>query len=82
MFLCAVRNVKYCCHSFANCFDFFREALDDVDMILNELRENTNAKALTVKGDALYNLGNFEHALLNYHRALRHASTKVSNFPF
>ncbi len=31
-----------------------------------------------VKGDALYSLGNFEHALLNYHRAEKYASTKVN----
>ena len=32
--------------------------------------------ALTVKGDALYNLGNFEHALLSYQRAIKLATTK------
>ena len=56
---------------------FFRDAMDDADKILNTLKDSTNPKALTVKGDALYNLGNFEHALLNYHRAMRSSSTKV-----
>ena len=51
--------------------------MDDADKILNTLKDSTNPKALTVKGDALYNLGNFEHALLNYHRAMRSSSTKV-----
>ena len=51
--------------------------MDDADKILYTLKEPNNAKALTVKGDALYNLGNFEHALLNYHRAVRNSSTKV-----
>jgi len=33
-----------------------------------------------VKGDALYNLGNFEHALLNFYRAVRVSRTKVRFF--
>jgi predicted negative regulator of RcsB-dependent stress response len=45
---------------------------------LYTLKDSSNPKALTVKGDALYNLGNFEHALLNYHRAMRSSSTKVA----
>ena len=45
------------------------EALEDVDPVLND-----NAKhplALHVKADALYHLGNFEHALVFYQRGLR-----------
>jgi predicted negative regulator of RcsB-dependent stress response len=57
---------------------FSREAMDDADKILETLNDPNNSRALTVKGDALYNLGNFEHALLNYHRAIRNSSTKVS----
>ena len=54
----------------------------DADMILRKNKRSLNpsknfditlnqqyAVAYHVKGDALYNLGNFEHALLNYHRA-------------
>jgi predicted negative regulator of RcsB-dependent stress response len=51
--------------------------MDDADKILYVLKDCKNSKALTVKGDALYNLGNFEHALLNYHRAMKHSSSKV-----
>ncbi len=46
------------------------EALEDVDPVLND-----NAKhplALHVKADALYHLGNFEHALVFYQRGLRY----------
>ena len=50
----------------------------DADMILTTLNDPRNSKALTVKGDALYSLGNFEHAILNYHRAIKHSSSKVS----
>ena len=54
-----------------------REALSDVDMILNELKDPKNSRALAIRGDALYNLGNFEHSLLNYHRAKKNAKIKV-----
>ena len=41
--------------------------------------DNTHiAKALTLKADALYNMGDFEHALLNYYRALKNANSRVS----
>ena len=33
-------------------------------------------RALIVRGDALYNLGNFETALINYHRAKKEAKIK------
>jgi len=36
------------------------------------------SKALTLKADSLYNMGDFEHALLNYHRALKTANSRVS----
>ena len=35
------------------------------------------AVAYHVKGDALYNLGNFEYALVNYHRANKYTLKKV-----
>ncbi|XP_040572405.1 outer dynein arm-docking complex subunit 4 isoform X2 [Lepeophtheirus salmonis] len=52
-----------------------QEALDTMDLVL--LKERTNhSRAFGIKGDALYNLGQFEHALLNYHRGMRHATAK------
>ena len=33
--------------------------------------------AYTAKGDALYHLGDFEYALLNYHRANKYAQKRV-----
>ena len=55
----------------------FKEALEDADQIIKEPEERYNSRALIVKGDALYNLGNFEHALVNYHRAKKNAKIKV-----
>jgi tetratricopeptide (TPR) repeat protein len=48
--------------------NLYREALDAADEILIGLRENTNSTALAVKASALYNLGDFEHALMSFHR--------------
>ena len=56
----------------------FRKALDAADNILITLRYPSNPKALTVKGEALYNMGDFEHALVSFHRAMKTASTKVN----
>ena len=55
----------------------FRKALKAADNILIQLRYPSNPKALTVKGEALYNMGDFEHALVCFHKAMRTASTKV-----
>ena len=54
----------------------YQDALEAADKILIELREHWNSKALAVKADAEYNLGNFEHALLYYNRAFRTASVR------
>lgn len=54
------------------------EALEDVDPVLND-----NAKhplALHVKADALYHLGNFEHALVFYQRGLRNSTQNPEIF--
>ena len=70
---------------------YFSEALKDADSILNNkvrgLHPSKNfnmaitqqfATAYNVKGDALYHLGNFEHALVHYYRAIKYSSKKVS----
>ena len=57
----------------------FREALRDVNRILVTLEDPGNAKALIIKGDAQYNLGDFEHSLISYYRALKHSTTKVEH---
>ena len=53
----------------------YREALESADEILiNPYNlnwsgtDNVNSTALSVKAYALYNLGDFEHALLSFHR--------------
>ena len=38
------------------------------------------AVAYHVKGDALYNLGNFEYALVNYHRDDKYTLKKVQSY--
>ena len=45
------------------------EALEDVDPVLAD--NPKHPLALHVKADALYHLGNFEHALVFYQRGLR-----------
>jgi tetratricopeptide (TPR) repeat protein len=62
----------------------YREALEAADAILsnpynlNWARKhgNENSTALSVKAYALYNLGDFEHALLSFHRYIRIAYVK------
>ena len=58
-------------------FQFIRKALEAADNILITLRYPANPKALTVKGEALYNMGDFEHALVCFHRAMKNANTRV-----
>ena len=57
------------------------EALKAADEILIGQREKDNAKALGVKAEAMYNLGNFEHSLLCFHRALKTANMRVCHDP-
>ena len=54
----------------------YQDALDAADQILIDLRECHNSKALAVKADALYNMGDFEHALMNFYKALRTSTTR------
>ena len=54
----------------------YQDALDAADKILIELREGHNSKALAVKADAMYNMGDFEHALMNFYKALRTSTTR------
>ena len=73
-----------------SCF-VFREALIDADLILKNTSRALNPNkhfnmninqqysvAYNVKGDALYHLGDFEHALLNYHRANKYTLKRVN----
>lgn len=48
------------------------EALENVDPVL--LENPRHPLALHVKADALYHLGDFEHALVYYHRGLRYST--------
>ena len=54
----------------------YKEALVAANRILIELREYDNSKALAVKADALYNMGDFEHALVNFYKAKRLSTVK------
>ena len=53
----------------------FEEALEDADKALKSYKKKLPCKGLYIKGDALYNLGNFEHALVYYHRALKRSAS-------
>ena len=55
----------------------FREAQHDVDQVLVDLKQPRHSKALYVRAEAMYNLGNFEYALMNFHRANRKCRPKV-----
>ena len=48
----------------------FSAALSDANAVI-QMGGGQNAKTFLVKGDALYHLGEFEHALVHYHRALQ-----------
>ena len=55
----------------------FREAQCDVDQVLVDLKQPRHSKALYVRAEAMYNLGNFEYALMNFHRAKKKCRPKV-----
>ena len=56
---------------------YFREAQCDVDQVLVDLKQPRHSKALYVRAEAMYNLGNFEYALMNFHRAKKKCRPKV-----
>ena len=47
------------------------EALEDATFVLKNLRDPGNPGALIVKGNALYAMGDFEHSLMSFHKALK-----------
>lgn len=52
----------------------FERGIKDVDVVI---QFDPSSRAYLVKGDALYHLGDFEHALVYYNRALfRSCTTK------
>ena len=59
------------------CFQDFNSALADANAVI-AMGAGHNAKTYLVKGDALYHLGEFEHALVHYHRALQRLVLKQS----
>lgn len=51
----------------------FKETLDSADQLLShcfDQKPSDVAEVLIYKGDALYHMGSFEHALVNYYRAV------------
>ncbi len=52
--------------------------MKDANEVLKFSDDARDQKLLKVRGDALYNLGDFEHALLSYHRASKYSTMKVS----
>lgn len=55
-----------------------RNALLDVDPVLKD--NPYHAMALLVKADALYQLSDFEHSLVYYHRGLKHSTQDTEVF--
>ena len=47
----------------------YEAALEDVSIVLIQLNEPFHPGALLVQAAALYAMGDFEHALVSYHRA-------------
>ena len=47
------------------------KALEDAAFVLISLNDSENPGALLVQANALYAMGDFEHALVSYRRALR-----------
>ena len=54
----------------------YQEAVEAADTVLFKFGDALNSKALAVKAEASYNIGNFEQALLYYYRAFRTASVR------
>ena len=56
-----------------------KEALKTADEVLSKPACSGNWIALYSKGEAMYNLCDFEHSLIFFHRSLRHCPTKEKN---
>ena len=54
----------------------YQEALEAADIVLFKFGDALNSKALAVKAEASYNIGNFEQSLLYFYRAFRTASVR------
>ena len=49
----------------------YEDALEDASLVLVNFNDPENPGALLVQANALYAMGDFEHALVSYHRALK-----------
>ena len=49
-------------------------ALDDATFVLKNLKDPENPGALIVRANALYAMGDFEHSLMSFHKALKNAA--------
>ena len=56
----------------------YEEALQDAEFVLTNLQEPENPGALIVQANALYAMGDFEHSLVSFHRALKHEAILMS----
>ena len=56
----------------------YEEALEDAALVLIDLNDPDNPGALIVKANALYATGDFEHALVSYHKALKQETILIS----
>ena len=56
----------------------YEEALEDAAFVLINLQDPENPGALIVQANALYAMGDFEHSLVSFHRALKHEAILMS----
>lgn len=59
-----------------------KDTLECSNLLIEKMKKDkklvVDPDILIVKGDALYHMGSFEHALVSYYRALNASSSKVS----
>ena len=58
----------------------YEDALEDASLVLVNFNDPENPGALVVQADALYSMGDFEHALVSYHRAIKQDNIRLINF--
>ena len=63
------------------CFYFlFREALNVSEAILSNTKTTDDWVAMYVKAESLFNMCDFEHSMIFYARAQKHAPAQVPHF--
>ena len=56
----------------------YEEALEDAALVLINFNDPDNPGALIVQANSLYAMGDFEHALVSYYRAIKNENILMS----